>query len=247
MAFKDHFSSISENYAKYRPSYPDALFDFILSKLSNRDLAWDCATGNGQAAIKLAPHFDRVIATDASSEQIRNAQKIDNVEYVVSEAESSPLENRSCDLITVAQAVHWFDFEKFNSEVNRVLKADGWVAIWSYGLFRLERDPLHRIISKFCYEEVGAYWPKERIYIDKGYSNIPFPFKEITTPSLFIDISFTLEQLMNYMATWSALKNYNELHEEDPLISLKEKLYEYWPGDEPLKAQFPLHLRMGQL
>src|SRR5215475_11590766 len=125
MGFKDHFSRQAANYAKFRPRYRRELFDYLASIAPGRELAWDCGTGNGQAAVGLASVFDRVIATDASKKQIANAEPHNRVEYHVAPAENSGIPSGTIDLIMVAQALHWFDLDRFYGQAGRVLKPDG--------------------------------------------------------------------------------------------------------------------------
>ena len=113
MSWKDHFSHASDDYRRWRPGYPDELFAWLAAMAPSRAVAWDCATGSGQAAGGLAAHFARVVATDASAAQVAEAEAFGRVEYRVAPAEDSGLPDASVDLVTVAQALHWFEFERF--------------------------------------------------------------------------------------------------------------------------------------
>jgi len=177
-AFKDHFSSASDRYAAFRPDYPAALYAWLAGLSTARDTAWDCATGSGQAALGLAPHFRRVVASDASAEQIRHAGPHPGIEYRVAPAEASGLADRSVDLVTVAQAAHWFDLPRFYAEVARVLKPGGVLALWGYGRMVLPGD-MDAPFRRFYGETVGPYWPPERALIDDAYRSLDFPFAEI--------------------------------------------------------------------
>ena len=170
MTFQDHFSKRSGTYAKYRPDYPQALYEFILAHVKETELAWDCATGNGQVAVALARHFKKVIATDASQNQIAHAIPHPRVEYRVSAAEDSGLNDHGTDLITVAQALHWFDFDAFYKEVKRVGKPGSLIAVWTYGLLTTETEA-DQVIQHFYYDIIGKYWPPERQYVDQKYEN----------------------------------------------------------------------------
>jgi len=248
MSFKDHFSSVSEGYAKFRPGYPDELYDFILNHVRNRNHAWDCATGNGQAAIKLAEYFEKVTATDASSAQIENAAPHPNVKYTVATAENSGLPPQSVDLVTVAQALHWFDFEKFYKEVRRVANEGALIAVWTYGLFYFENEEINRCLLEFYQDIVGPYWPPERAHTESRYQSIPFPFNEIVTPEFVLNRDYTLVQTINYLSTWSAVKNFRQALNVDPLIELSQKLSKYWSGpDSVLQGKTPIYMRMGKL
>jgi ubiquinone/menaquinone biosynthesis C-methylase UbiE len=176
--FKDHFSGHAEDYARFRPHYPGELFAYLGSICAEREDAWDCATGNGQAAIGLAAHFKRVIATDASMKQLESAPLDRRVQYRVSAAEESGLDSNSVDLITVAQALHWFDLPKFWTEAKRMLKPQGIVAVWSYNLVSIA-PAIDRVVDRFYRDTVGPFWPLERAIVEAGYRTIDFPFHEI--------------------------------------------------------------------
>jgi ubiquinone/menaquinone biosynthesis C-methylase UbiE len=174
--FKDLFSKQSKEYAVSRPTYPKSLFDFLAGLVERKDLAWDCATGNGQAAVALSKHFQHVIASDISKKQIENAKRKSNIRYEVFPAEKTALEDSSIDLVTVAQALHWFNFEEFYKEVKRVLRKNGVIAAWAYGLHSI--SPGIDKVTYHLYEDIlGRYWPKERKYIESKYEDVPFPFK----------------------------------------------------------------------
>ena len=246
MSFKDHFSNHAEDYAKYRPSYPDELFMFILDHVSERNHAWDCATGNGQAALKLADHFNKITATDASSAQIESAKPHPRITYRVASAENSGLEEASADLITVAQALHWFNFDPFYEEVRRVAKEKCVLATWSYGLLEFGHDKIDEIIHDFYNNIVGPYWPPERKYTDEKYETIPFPFQKIKTPQFTMPIEYSGYHLINYLNTWSAVKNYQKERHADPLPGLQKKLLEYWPDQEiRMTARTTIYLNIG--
>lgn len=246
-AYKNYFSSQSDAYAAHRPTYPPALFAWLASQCAERDLAWDCATGNGQAALALAEHFNRVIGTDASAEQISHAALHPKLHYRVATAEQSSLSENSQDLITVAQAAHWFDLPRFYDEAARVLKPSGVIAIWAYGLASI--SPLIDVqISQFYRETLGPYWPPERAMIDEGYRSLPFPFNEIPAPQLTMRAEWSLDAFIAYLGTWSAVKGYRAACNEDPLPRLRTRLLPDWGN--PAHAQtitWPLHLRVGRL
>lgn len=178
---KDNFSTQSADYAIYRPTYPQALYDYLFDMVKNKETAWDCATGNGQVARVLAQHFDAVYATDISENQLKNALKLPNITYKVEPAEQISVENNSFDLITVAQAIHWFNFEAFYGEVKRTLKPDGLFAVIGYGLMVIDKK-VDAAVHKLYEDILGKYWDSERRYIEEGYKTIPFPFEEIIAP-----------------------------------------------------------------
>ena len=245
-AFKDHFSTSSDRYAAYRPAYPDALFGWLASLCSEHDTAWDCATGNGQAALGLAPHFRQVIATDASAEQIRHAASHSAIDYRVAPAEASGLADHSVDLVTVAQAAHWFDLPRFYAEVSRVLKPGSAIALWGYGRMVLPVG-MDAPFLRFYAETVGPYWPPERKLIDDAYRSLDFPFAEIESPAFYLEVEWTLPRLMDYLSTWSVVKRFLSECGRNPLPELMAELRPLWGDpDAALRLQWPLFIRVGQ-
>ncbi|MEQ9423565.1 MAG: class I SAM-dependent methyltransferase [Cyclobacteriaceae bacterium] len=248
MPFKDHFSTVSDSYAKYRPTYPDELYQFILKHVEDRDHAWDCATGNGQAAVVLANYFNRVTATDASAAQIEKASEHPKVNYQIASAENSGLPENSIDLITVAQAMHWFDFDKFFREVRRVGRVNSKIAVWTYGLVKFDDDSIDSLITNFYEAKVGQYWPPERSFIQEEYRTILFPFDEFEAPEFHVEINHNLDSLINYFSTWSAVKYFIRENGYSPLDELKDKLKEVWGNSETiLKSRTPIYLRLGKV
>lgn len=245
--FKDHFSDAPARYAEFRPTYPDALFAWLAGLCAEREAAWDCATGSGQAAAGLAKHFAKVIATDASSEQVAHAKGPGNVEFRVAPAEASGLEDRSIDLVTVAQAAHWFDLPRFYDEARRVLKPQGVIALWGYGRLCLPNG-MDEIFQRFYSETIGPYWPPERKLIDDGYRTLEFPFAEIAAPAFFIEVEWNLPRLRDYLSTWSAVKRFTQANGTDPLPALVHKLGPLWGGPEQTRRlNWPLFLRVGRI
>lgn len=245
--FKDHFSSASDRYAAYRPDYPAALFAWLAGLCAEHDLAWDCATGSGQAALGLAPHFHRVVATDASAEQIRHAAPHPLIDYRVAPAEASGLADHGVDLVAVAQAAHWFDLPRFYAEAARVLKSGGAIAVWGYGRMLLPGE-MDALFQRFYAETVGPYWPPERALIDDAYRSLNFPFAEIEAPAFAIEVEWTLPRLMDYLSTWSAVKRYQAARGRNPLPALLAELRSLWGDPEAARAlQWPLFLRAGRV
>jgi ubiquinone/menaquinone biosynthesis C-methylase UbiE len=181
MVFIDHFSELAEQYSQYRPGYPLELFDYLTGIALARELAWDCGTGSGQAAVALTRHFQSVIATDASREQIANAFPHPRVDYRVEPAEITSIENGSVDLITVGTAVHWFDFDLFYTEAQRVGKSGAVLAVWTYHLPVMAPD-LDDILERYYRETLNGYWSDRLKYLDARYTTLPFPFDEIEPP-----------------------------------------------------------------
>ena len=244
--FKDHFSDAPAHYAEFRPAYPDELFSWLAGLCAVHEAAWDCATGSGQAAVGLAPHFTKVVATDASSGQIAHAGGPSIVSFRVAPAEASGLAGDSIDLVTVAQAAHWLDLPRFYAEAQRVLKPNGVLALWGYGRLDLPGD-MGAIFRRFYGETVGPYWPPERRLIDDAYRSLDFPFAEIAAPEFFIEVEWSLPRLMDYLSTWSAVKRYRADRGGDPLPALMAELQPLWGApDTALQLRWPLFLRVGR-
>lgn len=249
MALKDHFSERSQDYRRFRPHYQEELFSYLVSLVAQPSpTAWDCGTGNGQVAHALAKYCQKVYASDASEQQLSQAIAADNIEYVHCSAESSPLSDSSIDLITVAQAFHWFDSEKFYREVERVLKPNGIIAIWCYGFFTITNasDSLNAALKEF-YLRVESFWPPERQLINTGYQTINFPFVEIGSPKFILTARWTVAHLIGYLNTWSATRNYLKTHGEKSLRDVIANIVDHWnPEDGLSEINWPLHLRVGK-
>ena len=245
MTFKDHFSGHAESYASFRPRYSPQVFDFVASLPRHRTVAWDCATGNGQAAVDLAERFERVIATDASAQQIALAIPHPRVEYRQGLAEESGLADGSIDLVTAAAAIHWFDFGRFYSEVGRVLAPGGALAVWAYNLPRVSPD-VDLLIDRLASEIAGAYWPPERRWVDEEYRTLPFPFAEVEVPPLWIEGVWNLDALLQYAGTWSATTRYRRAKGNDPRDLVRRELEEAWGEPEkPRRVRWPIIMRAG--
>ena len=245
--FIDNFSCHSKEYSSSRPTYPDSLFEFLSAITPQKNLAWDCATGNGQSAIGLCKYFENVIASDASKNQIQHGFQRENIAYKIFPAENVNLDNNSVDLVTVAQALHWFDFEKFYTNVKRVGKKDGIIAVWSYDMHKINPQ-IDNISSRLNVggEILGNYWAKETKYVKEKYKTIPFPFKEISVPAFKTTLYWNLIQLWNYMRTWSSVKKYYSENKQDPLDLVKSELKSLW-GDEHNKKEvtWNINIRVG--
>ncbi len=242
--FKDHFSTQSDAYSQYRPDYPETLFALLAANTPAHELAWDCATGNGQAAVELTQYFSQVVATDASQRQIDKAMIYPRIEYRVAPAEKAPLADHSVDLITVAQALHWFDFDGFFNEVKRVLKADGILAVWLYGLHRINAA-IDAVVDRYYHDITGPYWPPERAHIENGYADIEFPFQEARVPAFEMRKQWSLDHLLGYLGTWSATQRCLADTGEDPREQIVEDLKAAW-GDasQTRTVHWPITLRV---
>lgn len=247
MSFKDHFSGHAETYGAFRPSYPDALFAHLASLCAGHTLAWDCATGNGQAAAGVAAHFHTLIATDASRRQLEEAREVANVHYVVAAAERAPLTEHSVDLVTVAQAVHWFALGRFYAEVKRVLRPSGIIACWCYPLHEVTPQ-VDKVIHRLYEDIVGEYWPPERAIVEDEYRALPFPFDEVKMPSFAMSVRWDLARMLGYLGTWSSVQRYRKARGSDPLDFVRDDLAAAWgkPNHEHM-IRWPLHLRVGRV
>ncbi|MEI6950202.1 class I SAM-dependent methyltransferase [Paraflavisolibacter sp. H34] len=243
---KDNFSTRSDQYAKYRPGYPPELFDYLDSLVPGKKTAWDCGTGNGQVAYELAKLFDQVYATDISAAQMEQAPTVPNIFYSVQPAEQTDFPEGLFDLVVVAQAIHWFDFEKFYSEVRRTSKPGALIAVTGYGRINVAPE-LDAVIDDFYHNVIGPYWDQERRYIEEHYTTIPFPFEEIEAPRFVLKRHWTLEHLIGYLNTWSAVKHFIGQQGYNPVDRLSPVLERHW-GTQPIReVQFPLLLRIGRI
>lgn len=247
--FKDHFSAVAAAYAAHRPTYPTALVDFLAeSAPPRRELAWDAGCGSGQLSVLLADRFARVIATDASPEQIAQATPHRKVQYAVAPAEASGLPPRAADLAVAAQAAHWFDLASYYAEVRRVGRSGAVVALVSYGLVRVDHAEIDLLLQRFYSEVLGAYWPPERRHVEDGYRSLPFPFDEIAAPHLEIHASWALAQVVGYVETWSAVWALERTKGPTPLAAFRRALAGVWgPAGTVRAVRWPLALRVGRL
>lgn len=252
MAFQDHFSGHATNYREARPLYPDALFDWLATQTPGRDLVWDAGCGNGQASVALASRFRRVFATDPSESQIKSAETRANIDYRVEPGETCTLPSASADLVTVAQALHWFDFARFFAEAERVLKPRGVLAAWAYSDCRV--TPAVDVLKDRVFIDLtGPYWPSERVYVDAGYRTIPFPFgadapfEEIDAPPFVMSVTWDVAQFLAYLRSWSATQRYIKTNGADPVATVERDLVAAW-GDpeERREVRWDFHVRCGR-
>jgi SAM-dependent methyltransferase len=247
MNFEDHFSKRAQTYAQYRPGYPQELFAYLSEQTPDHHLAWDCATGSGQAAHGLVPYYDRVIATDASAEQISNAQPHERITYRVEPAEETSLVTHSVDLVTVAIAIHWFDFERFYQEVRRVVKPGGILAAWGYARPHITPQ-IDALIANLDDVILDDYWPDRLRYVHDHYQHLPFPFAELHPPEFSIEAEWDLNQLLGFLNTWSAVRRYEEKQGAHPFQMIWEDLLAAWgnPG-QAREIRWRLYMRVGRV
>ena len=241
---KDLFSQNSQLYKQARPDYPHSVIHEILKHTPEHSFAWDCGAGSGQFTQLLVPYFEQIVATDLSESQLQSAPYFENVSYQIQIAEQTIFTNQSFDLITVAQAIHWFDFEKFYAEVRRTLKVNGLLAIVGYGLLEIQDQQVNTMIQALYYEKLAGCWDAERRYIDEAYQTIPFDFDEITVPKFSMTYQWTAAQLLKYLSTWSAIKNYQDQYAEHALLDLAEYLQDL---EQKFEITFPVILRLGRV
>jgi SAM-dependent methyltransferase len=241
------FATEAAQYAHLRPTYPDELFNFLSTTVASREVAWDCATGNGQAATHLARYFERVIATDESAEMIAQAPRDLRIEYRVAEAEDSGIEAHSVDLVTVASAIHWFDLSKFYMEVRRVVKPGRVIAVWTYYTPVFGND-IDAIIKRLAHDVLKDYWDERLHYVVDAFHDLPFPFEPIEAPSFRTDMRWNMEDLLSYFETWSSSVKYRQDKGAHPTDLIRSDLARVW-GDPEQKQDlhFPLYMRSGRV
>ena len=244
---KDLFSRQADIYAKYRPTYPKALIDYVLSFVKEKNFAWDCATGNGQAALLLAPYFNRIAATDLSQKQIDHAIPDERISYSTGSAEKTVFADNSFDLIIVAQAYHWFSFDAFFQEATRVARPEGIIAVWGYGLVTTRDLALQEAIQNFYTEVVGPYWDAERKYVDEAYRTVPFYFQELPSKDFSMDVAWNLEDLTGFLNTWSSVQHFITAKGYNPIDDFEQTIARIWGEEKKKSFSFPLFLRIARI
>ncbi len=244
---KDHFSGVSQGYKKYRPKYPMELYDEILRLVKDRNACWDCATGNGQAALELSKYFDYVYATDVSQNQLAEAQQRENIKYSIQRAEKTDFVDDQFDLITVAQAIHWFDLQAFENEVQRVIKPNGILAFWAYGLMKIDSQ-IDDVIDDFYVHKIGVYWNVERKHVDEEYQSINLGFEKIKSDGNFaITVEWSVRELEGYLNTWSSVKNYRQINNHNPVDEFIDLLRSQWTPNTKKRISFPVFLKTARV
>ena len=247
MPFRDYFSSQSKEYAKNRPRYPGEMYAYLASLAPAQRLAWDCGTGNRQAALALAERFQRVIATDASAAQIESAFPHEKIRYSVEPSEKTSISPNSVDLITVGTAVHWFDFDPFYSEAHRVGKPGAILAVWTYHLVSIE-PKIDRWLEHFYRETLAGFWPERIRYLDQRYETLPFPFEEIRPPKFEMETVWSLDNLVGFLASWSAVRKLVEVRGDGSFKEQVRELERLWGNTDTKQiVHWPLHFRIGKI
>jgi SAM-dependent methyltransferase len=246
-SFADYFAPAAAAYASYRPRYPQSLFAWLRSEAPGHRRAWDCATGSGQAAMGLVAQFDEVVATDPSVAQLAHAERSERIHYAATTAERSAIASRCVDVITVAQALHWFDRSAFYAEARRVLSPGGLLAVWSYALGSLGEPALDEALRRFYSETVGPYWPAERAIIDAGFERLEFPFRELHQPGFAMEAAWSVEHFAGYLSTWSAVQRARKATGRDPLPEFMEIVRSLWGSSARTRViRWPLSMRVGR-
>ena len=246
MNFKDHFSTHAASYADSRPGYPEELFDWLALQCPRRRLAWDAGCGNGQASVALASYFGEVYATDPSAEQIANAQQHERVHYEVENAEDCGLGDHTANLVTVAQAYHWFEHERFCNEARRVLSTDGVMAMWSYAESRVDTD-VDIVVNELHHGTLENDWPPERRHVLDRYRDLPFPFRAIAAPPFEMRCEWNLAQYLGYLSSWSASQRHLQRTGVDAVVAATPAMREAWGDPERVRTvEWPLLLLAGR-
>jgi len=244
---KDLFSKQSDLYARYRPTYPKELYDHILSFVKEKNIAWDCATGNGQAAVVLADHFKKVIATDISAAQIEKATLKDNIEYLVCPAELTPFEENTFDLVTVAQAYNWIKWGEFKNEVTRVCKPGAVIAIWTYNRNKIGDKNIDDAVYSFYENVTKTYWDYERKYVEELYETVEFDYELLPVKQFETTLNWQREDMIGYISSWSAIQKYIKVNGHSPIPIIEEEINKLWPEGEVKKVSFPIYLKLGRV
>jgi len=244
---KDLFSKQSDLYARYRPTYPKELFEYILSFVKEKNTAWDCATGNGQAAVVLADQFKKVIATDISAAQIDKAIRKENIAYSVCAAESTPFEENTFDLVTVAQAYHWIKWDEFRNEVVRVGKNDAVIAVWMYYNHTTGDKRIDNAVRDFYQNVTRPYWDYERKYVEEKYAAVEFDYDLLPAKTFDSVLQWKREDLIGYIGSWSAIQKFIKVNGHSPISIIEEEIKKLWPEGEMKKVVFPIYLKLGRV
>lgn len=244
-AFADHFSAHAAEYAAYRPHYPQALFHWLAEISPGTQLAWDAGTGNGQVAHGLVTRFARVVATDASAEQVANASPHARITYKVTSYDSG-IAHGAAQLVTVGQALHWFDLEAFTAESRRVLQADGVLAAFAYGRNRITPE-IDELVRHHHDVTLGEFWPREHWLIYEEYRSLELPIKELASPPLELREEWTLERFVGFLRTWSGTQRSIATRGDTEVVAFEADLARRWGSVPKRTVTWPMVIRAGQL
>lgn len=244
---KDLFSKQADLYARYRPTYPAELYQYILSFVKEKNIAWDCATGNGQAAVVLADHFKKVVATDISASQIEKATFKENIEWLVCPAESTPFAENTFDLVTVAQAYHWIKWKEFRNEVRRVCKNNAVIAVWLYYDHTTGDKRIDKVVRDFYENVTRPYWDYERKYVEELYATVAFDYELLPFKNFEINLHWQREDLLGYISSWSAIQKYIKVNGHSPIPIIEKEINKLWPQGEKKQVIFPVYLKLGRV
>jgi SAM-dependent methyltransferase len=244
--FKDHFSDRAAAYAVYRPHYPPALADYLASLAPARHVAWDVGCGSGQFSVLLGDRFDRVVATDASADQIAHAAAHPRVIYSVAPAERTEITASSVDLITVAQAAHWFDLPPFYVDARRAARPRAAIAMFAYGITVVD-PPVGPVVDDFYSRVLAAWWPRERRHTENGYRDFDFPFVEIDPPKIEMTVDWSVDQFLGYVGTWSGVRAITAAQGDSPFREFSTRVRREWGSTPIRRVSWPLGMRVGRV
>lgn len=239
------FSGVSEEYAASRPLYPPELFEWLASCVHHREAAWDAATGNGQAALGLATHFTRVIATDVSPSQVQYAKQHPRIEYRVAPAEASGLAADSVDLVVAAAAIHWFDLDRFYMEVDRVVRRGGLLAAWTYHVAHVG-PPLDRVLWPFYRDVVARHFAPGARMVDACYEGLTLPGKQLPAPTFRVSVRWSADEVLRFVRTWSGVQSYMVATKKDPVAQIARAVRDVFGGDSVQEVSWPLYIRAAK-
>jgi SAM-dependent methyltransferase len=242
----NYFSKQSDQYAEHRPRYPKGIFQYLVGLCGEREHAWDCGCGNGQASLQLSKYFSNVIATDVSESQIENALSMPNVTFRCEPSESTSITGGSVNLVVVAQALHWFDFEQFFEEVHRVCKPNGLFSAVTYNLCRVN-DAVDQVIDDLYWDTLQGYWPDRRKYVDSAYSDIDFPFEMLPVKVFDMRLDWPVQQFIAYLKTWSGVKAYEEKNRVNPIDEIEHQIIDAWSADNVISVNWPVTVVAGRM
>lgn len=242
---KDNFSAQATDYALFRPLYPHEMLDHVVNQAPARSVVWDVGTGNGQVAVWLSENFEKVYATDISENQLAQAPHRGNIQYHKLAAEEATFPANTLDLVTVGQALHWFDLNQFYPIVKHCLKPDGIIAVFGYAFLSISPE-VDAVIMHLYQNLLASYWDDERKHVEREYESLSFPFQELPKKKFHVTTTWTLAHLLGYLNTWSAVQHYRRKMKVNPVDNLTNDLEIAWGSKKKKKVYFPTFLRLGK-